>query len=249
MANRFPASATLLVAAVAAWYPCSQAFAQPALQPGTLGTSKNTSTTPKPATKRPTALYKQEPPPLFTFHEHWKLFLNETFSPLSAAATIFNSSFSQLTNSDPRYGRNGAAFAQRIGATAADIASQNFFGDLLIASALREDPRYFRRGEEYGFWYRFSYAISRAVVIRTASGGSSFNWDNVVGCAMTVGLTNAYYPPPSRTGGAMLINFATSIADAGFVNLAPEFWPDFRRKFFRRHRPRSRKDQTATSMR
>jgi hypothetical protein len=32
----------------------------------------------------------------------------------------------------------------------------------------------------------------------------------------------------------MLIHFGTSFADNGFVNLAPEFWPDFRRKVFGR---------------
>ncbi len=178
----------------------------------------------------------QEPPPLLTVGEHWKLFLDETFSPVSAAGTIFNAGFSQITHSDPRYGRRGTAFAKRIGASAADIASQNFFGDFLVASAFHEDPRYFRRGEEYRFWYRFGYAVSRAFVIRTASGGSSFNWDNVLGSAISAGLANAYYPPRSRTGTATLINFATSVGDNGFVNLAPEFWPDFHRKFFRRQR-------------
>lgn len=175
-----------------------------------------------------------EPPPLVTFGEHWKLFVDETFSPLSAAGALFNGGFSQLTNSDPKYGRSGGAFGQRIGASAADIASQNFFGDFLVASALREDPRYFRRGERYGFWYRFGYAISRAVVIRTASGTSSFNWDNVLGTAISAGLANAYYPPASRGGKATLMNFGTSLAGNGFINLAPEFWPDFRAKLFRR---------------
>jgi hypothetical protein len=52
---------------------------------------------------------------------------------------------------------------------------------------------------------------------------------------MSAGLSNAYYPPPSRTGGAMIIHFASSVAGAGFANLAPEFWPDFKRKVFKRH--------------
>jgi hypothetical protein len=33
----------------------------------------------------------------------------------------------------------------------------------------------------------------------------------------------------------MLIHFATSAASAGFANLAPEFWPDFKKKVFKRH--------------
>lgn len=211
-------------------------YAQHALpyrvQPGTLpGDDGDIPSKPSVPPHQPV----QEPPPISTFHEHWTLFLQETFSPLSAAGTIFNAAFSQVTNSDPRYGPNGSAFGQRIGASAADIATENFFGDFLVASALQEDPRYVRRGEGYGFWYRFGYAISRAFVVRTAAGGSSFNWDNFLGSAMSAGFSNLYYPPPSRTGGAMLIHFGTSIADNGFINLAPEFWPDFRRKVLHWH--------------
>lgn len=167
---------------------------------------------------------------LAAIDDHWNLFLQETFSPLTAGGSIFNAGFSQLTNSDPRYGKNAQAFGQRLGASAADIASQNFFGDFLVASAFHEDPRYVRRGEEHGFWDRFGYAISRAFVIRTSSGRDSFNWDNFLGSAASAGFSNLYYPSGSRTSGAMLIHFGTSIADNGFVNLAPEFWPDFRRK-------------------
>ena len=166
--------------------------------------------------------------------EHWHLFMHETFSPLTAAGTVFNAAFSQVTNSDPRYGTNAIAFGQRVGASAADIVSQNFFGDFLVASALHEDPRYIRRGERYGFWDRFRYAISRAFVIRTDSGRSSFNWDNLLGSAAGAGFSNLYHPPASRTSSATLIHFGTNIADSGFINLAPEFWPDFHPKLLRR---------------
>jgi hypothetical protein len=124
-------------------------------------------------------------PALDSWQDHWELFLDETGSPLSAGGTIFNASFSHLTRSDPRYGSNVSAFGQRVGASAADIAAQNFFSDFLVASVLHEDPRY---GEEYGFWNRFTYAITRALVIRKTTGGTSFNWDNTLGSAMSAGF-------------------------------------------------------------
>lgn len=164
--------------------------------------------------------------------DKWKNFVSETVSLETLGAGVFNGGFSHITNSDPRYGTNSEAFAQRFGASIADIATQNFFGDFMLASAFQEDPRYFRKGPPYSKFSRFGYAVSRAVIIRTDSGGQSFNWSNVLGTAMSAGLSNAYYPPPSRTGGAMLIHFATSVAGAGFANLAPEFWPDFKQKFF-----------------
>lgn len=210
----------------------AQTISQSPPRPGTLANDAKRDPSQQGAYPQQPA---QEPPPISTVRQHWTLFLDETFSPLSAASTISSAAFSHVTNSDPRYGTNATAFGQRMGASAADVASQNFFGDFLVASAFHEDPRYFRRGEQYSFWYRVGYAVSRAFVIRTASGGSSFNWDNLLGSAMRAGFSNLYYPPPSRTGGAILIHFGTSVADTGLVNLAPEFWPDFRRKVLHWH--------------
>ncbi|HLJ17201.1 MAG TPA: hypothetical protein VKV15_22090 [Bryobacteraceae bacterium] len=166
--------------------------------------------------------------------QKWRLFENETVSPLTLGAGVFNAMLSQATNSDPRYGEGYGPFAQRLGASVADIASQNFFGDFLLASVLHEDPRYVRMGPGHSFWSRFGYAVSRALVIRSDTGGNTFNWSNVAGTAMSAGLSNAYYPPASRTGGAMAIHFGTSVMGAGFANLFPEFWPDFR-QWIRRH--------------
>jgi len=175
-------------------------------------------------------------PTLLTTHDKWRNFLSETGSPLTLGGGTFNAFFSQVTQTDPQYGKGGAALAQRFGASVADIVTQNFFGDFVVASALHEDPRYHRKGEGHSLLYRTGYAISRALVIRKDTGGNTFNFDNVLGSAMSSGFSNLYYPAASRTGGAFLMHFGTDIADNGFVNLAPEFWPDFSRKVLRRGR-------------
>jgi hypothetical protein len=166
--------------------------------------------------------------------DKWNFFEKETFNPLTVAAGAFNGGVSQALNSDPRYGQDGVAYAQRFGASVADIATQNFFGDFLMASALHEDPRYIRRGPEQGFWERAGYAMSRAVIIRRDSGGDAFNWSNLTGTAMSVGFSNLYYPRGSRNTGSMAIHFATSFGGAGLANLPTEFWPDVR-GWFKRH--------------
>jgi hypothetical protein len=85
-------------------------------------------------------------------------------------------------------------------------------------------------------WPRIGYAISRAVVTRTDSGRATFNWANVGGCAMSAGLSNAYYPPLSRTASVAAVNWGTNIAGAGLSNLMPEFASDAGH-WFRRHLP------------
>jgi len=173
--------------------------------------------------------------PLGATREKWNYFVHETASPLTFGAGAFNATFSQVTDTDPRYGVNSMAYAQRFAASLTDIASENFFGDFLVASALHEDPRYFREGQEHGFWSRVGYSLSRAVVIRKDSGGETFNFDNVLGSALSTGFSDLYYPAASRTGKGMLMHFGIDVADNGFVNLAPEFWPDFRDRVLRRH--------------
>ena len=175
-------------------------------------------------------------PPINTTEKRWTNFVHETAGPLTAGGGAFNAVFSQITQSDPQYGKGGSAFAKRLGASYADIAAQNFFGDFLVASTFHEDPRYYRKGSGHSLIYRAGYAISRAFVIRKDDGTNGFNFDNVMGSALGSGFSNLYYPPSSRARGAILSHFVIDIADNGFVNLAPEFWPDFRAKFFRRHR-------------
>jgi len=41
---------------------------------------------------------------------------------------------------------------------------------------------------------------------------------------------------PAFVHAAMLMHFGVNVADRGFVDLAPEFWPDLRRKLHWRNR-------------
>ena len=82
----------------------------------------------------------------------------------------------------------------------ADVTTQNFFQDAVLASLLHEDPRYFRRGPEYGIWNRVGYALSRVVVTRTDAGTNTFNYSGMLGMGMGIALSNAYYPDSSVNG-------------------------------------------------
>ena len=168
--------------------------------------------------------------------EKWDYFVHETAAPFTLGAGAFNATVSQVTRSAPLYGRHWNAYPKRFGASVGDIVSQNFFGDFVLASTFHEDTRYRRMGPVHGVWRRMGYAISRAVVTRTDSGEGVFNWANVVGCAMSAGLSNSYYPPVSRTASVALVNWGTNIAGAGLTNIAPEFGSDVAHWFKRHHR-------------
>jgi hypothetical protein len=172
-----------------------------------------------------------------TVGEKFELFAKETSDPFTIGSAAAGAAISQINNDDPKYGHGGGAYAQRFGAAIADVTTQNFFQDAVLASALHEDPRYFRRGPEFRVWNRVGYALSRVVITRTDKGTERFNFSGIIGMSMGIALSNAYYPDPSVNGEEVASRFGTSLLASALSNLLPEFWPDFRQKFLR-HKPR-----------
>jgi hypothetical protein len=166
--------------------------------------------------------------------QKFQLFLRETVDPFTIIAGAAGAALSQAHNDDPKYGQGSGPYAQRFGAAVADITTQNFFSDAVLSSILHEDPRYFRRGPRYRFWYRLGYSVSRLVVTQTDAGKSRFNYSNIGGMALGIGLSNAYYPDKSVNGTEVAERFGTSIVASALANILPEFWPDIRQKFFHR---------------
>jgi hypothetical protein len=173
-----------------------------------------------------------------TVKEKFQLFAKETIDPFTGLSAAAGAALSQVDNQNPKYGEGSGPYAERFGAAVADIATQNFFQDAVLASILHEDPRYFRRGPEFGVWYRVGYALSRVVVTRTDAGNNRFNYSGMLGMGMGIALSNAYYPDSSVSASEVGYRFGTSIMATALTNLLPEFWPDIHEKFFRR-KPRN----------
>jgi hypothetical protein len=162
--------------------------------------------------------------------DKWELFLKESVDPFSFFSSAAGAGISQWHNDDPKYGHGFAPYMQRFGAAQADLTSQNFFQDAVLASLFREDPRYFRKGPGSTVLHRMGYAMSRAVITRRDSGKDSFNFSGIVGMELGIALSNAYYPPKSVNGEEVAERTGTSIIATALGNLLPEFWPDIREK-------------------
>jgi hypothetical protein len=169
-----------------------------------------------------------------TVKQKFGLFAKETFDPFTVVSSAAGAALSQIDNDNPKYGRGAGPYAQRFGAAVADVTTQNFFSDAVLASLLHEDPRYFRRGPEFRIWYRVGYALSRVAVTRTDAGKQGFNYSGMLGMSMGIALSNAYYPNSSVNGEEVATRFGTSLIASALGNLLPEFWPDVHQKFFHR---------------
>jgi hypothetical protein len=134
----------------------------------------------------------------------------------------------QLSNQNPSLRQGGAGYGNRFARLYADQVVGNFFTEGVMPSLLREDPRYFRRGQG-SFWGRIGYATSRILVTRIDSGGTRFNSSELLGNSIAVGISNAYYPD-GRTAGANFGKLFFQLGlDAG-SNILKEFWPDAKRR-------------------
>ena len=109
----------------------------------------------------------------------------------------------------------------------------NLLAEAVVPIALHQDPRYFRLGQG-SFWHRVEYASSRVFVTRADSGASRFNYSEVVGNSMAVGISNAYYPG-SRNLGANFQKLSVQIGTDAFTNVLKEFWPDVKHKLPGQH--------------
>jgi hypothetical protein len=135
-------------------------------------------------------------------------------------------------NSDPELGSGIAGYGRYYWRTFTDGISGTFFTEAIVPALTHEDPRYYTMGQG-GFFRRTGYAISRGFVTKTDSGGTSFNFSEVVGNGLEAGLSNAYYPPQERGLSQTALNFGTQMESAVLNHIFQEFWPDIRKKILR----------------
>ena len=142
----------------------------------------------------------------------------------------------QMNNSPKSWGQGWGAYGKRYGASFADNGIGTYMTTAVFPSILREDPRYYQRGEGR-FAHRAFYSISRLFVTRTDSRHTRFNFSEIVGNAVAGGISNIYHPPEDRTLSRNLNTWGMLIMWDGVSNEMKEFWPDIRRKVFHKNTP------------
>jgi hypothetical protein len=168
-------------------------------------------------------------PPL-TAGQKFKVVARSSFDYVQYPWYGFLAGISQAENSEPGYGQGAAGYGKRFGAATADGTIENFMTSAVFPSLLRQDPRFFQSGKG-GFWHRTGYAMSRVIITRGDSGHSQANYSEIVGSALSAGIsTYSYHPRADRN-----LRNATSVwgSQVGYDTLTyvvKEFWPDIRRK-------------------
>ncbi len=147
------------------------------------------------------------------------------FIPLAVAGYDYE------RNATPEFGTGGVAYGRYLWHSVVDQTSENYFVEFIVPVITHEDTRYYSLARG-GFLKRAGYSLSRAVVTRSDSGKSTFNFSEVVGAGAAAGVSNLYYPRPERTLGNTGSQWGTSIGIDAISFFVKEFSPDITHSVF-----------------
>jgi hypothetical protein len=155
-----------------------------------------------------------------------------TYGPWAIVGFAAYAGFLQEINAPEEWGQGGAAYGKRLASTAgwSGIHSVLAFG---LDSTLHQDPRYYRSGGT-GFWRRTGHALRGTILTRTDAGGETLSTWRIGSAYGAAFLSNMWYPDRLNT---VRLGLVQGSAELGFnlaSNLGAEFWPDLKRKIFRR---------------
>jgi hypothetical protein len=229
--------AALIVFACAA--PCQQALPDQPPSPGTLASNDNSSVA-QPESKRIFGIvpnYRTSPSlsnfePL-TSGQKFKIASEDAFDRGSFVLAALFAGEAQLTNANRSFGQGAAGYGSYYGTSFADFAIGDYMTEAIYPSLLHQDPRYFRHGTGTG-WSRLGYAMGQIFWTHTDSGGSQFNYSELIGNSTAVAISNAYYSD-NRTASNAVSKLGVQLGVDMAANILKEFWPDFERKFSRKH--------------
>jgi len=166
----------------------------------------------------------------------FELAARDAFDPGTILLGAAIGGISQARNDSPSFGQGAAGYGRYFGTAYGDLAIGDFMTGAIYPSLLHQDPRYFRRGTGSGF-SRLAYAMGQVVWTHTDSGGTQFNYSEILGNSTAVAISNAYYPDHRDAGSAAgRLGVQLGLDAAG--NILKEFWPDMYRKFgHKKHHP------------
>jgi hypothetical protein len=164
--------------------------------------------------------------------QKFKLASQDAFDRGTIALAVLFGGEGQLSNSNRSFGQGVAGFAKYAGASYGNWAIGDYMTEAVYPTLLHQDPRYFRRSTGSG-WSRLGYAMGQIFWTHRDSGGTQFNFSEVLGNSTAVAISNAYYKD-NRTASDAVSSLGVQLGVDMASNVLKEFWPDLERKFKRK---------------
>jgi hypothetical protein len=170
-------------------------------------------------------------PPLNFKEELW-LATQDTFDYSGFIFVGALAGINMAQNSQPAFGQGAEGYGKYYWHVFVDGAIENYMTEAIVPYPTKQDPRYYTLGKG-GFFKRTGYAVSRLLITRTNSGGTTFNFSEVIGAGAAAGIGNAYYPPESNPWVKTYQRWGTQVGLDGVFNVLKEFWPDIDKVIFK----------------
>jgi hypothetical protein len=166
--------------------------------------------------------------------EKFKIASQDAFDRGTVALSALFAGQSQLTNANPSFGQGVKGYARYLGTAYGDFVIGDYMTEAIYPTLLHQDPRYFRRGRG-SKRSRLGYAMGQIFWTHKDSGGSQFNFSEVIGNSTAVAISNAYYAD-NRTASDAISKLGIQLGVDMASNIVKEFAPDITRKFSRKHK-------------
>ena len=115
-------------------------------------------------------------------------------------------------------------FAALAAVAIARASSNSFFSTFVLASMLRDDPRFYPQSHPT-FGGSIKYAATRLFVTRTDAGNETVNLPRLIGPLGAETLANVYLPRSEQTGAKTAQRYGTDLAWNFASNMFKNYWP------------------------
>ena len=120
------------------------------------------------------------------------------------------------------FGQGAKDFGKYYDGTFADQAIGDVMTEAIMPIALHQDPRYFTKGTG-SFLKRTGYAVRREFITRNDDGRNHFNTSELLGNAISAGISSVYYPAADRNLGKTVNKWGQQISLDTSFNIMKEF--------------------------
>ena len=167
---------------------------------------------------------------------NFKVATKQAFDPSSFLFLGLTSISAEGLNSHPALGKGVHGFYSYTWRGLLDKTDGTYLSAFVLASALREDTRYYPLGSGHNPFVRAGYVISRQAVARDYTGHNVFNMAGLGGKVLTQYISRNYYPAGTSDLSVLATKFAyAAMRDIAFSSIR-EFYPDIAAHYIRKHR-------------
>ena len=152
------------------------------------------------------------------FQLAWKM----TVDPVTFGVNGAIAGLEQAQDEFGGYGQGAEGYGKRYGASYGDLVTGTFIGSAILPSVLKQDPRYFYKGNG-STRSRILYAIGNSVICKGDDGRWQANYSSILGDFASGGISNLYYPPNDRGAALTFENGLIGIGATATTNILQEF--------------------------